>query len=169
MLGGDLLDLHAAFGRGDNREAAGGAVEKHGEIELAPDIAAFFNIEPFDFLAGWAGLLGDQHVAQHVARVLADLFDRLADAHAALAVGVVGEAPGAAAASVDLGFHHIDGTAQLAGDVLCFFRRVSDAALRSRNAVFGEERLRLIFVNVHEASKISLFRREERRLGQARR
>ena len=108
-------------------------------------------------------------MAQHVARVLADLFDRLADAHAALAVWVVGEAPGAAAAGVDLSFHHIDGTAQLAGDVLCFFRRVGDAPLRSRNTVFGEERLRLIFVNVHEASKISLFGREERRLGQARR
>ena len=45
MVLGDLLDLHAAFGRGHDRDAAGGAIDEQGEIELAPDVAAGLDID----------------------------------------------------------------------------------------------------------------------------
>ncbi len=86
------LDVHAALGRGDDRDPADRTVDQEREIELALDVAAFLDIEPLHRLAGRAGLLGDQLMAQHRGRTAADLLDRFRDPHAALAVGVVLEA-----------------------------------------------------------------------------
>src|SRR5438270_10905056 len=99
---GDALDIHAALGRGDDRDAAHRAIDQQREIKLAFDVAAFLDIEPLHRLAGGAGLLGHQLVAQHGPSVGADLLDRLGDAYAALAVGIVLEAALAPAAGLDL-------------------------------------------------------------------
>ena len=66
VLCGDLLDLHAALGRGHHGDAGGGAVDQHAEIQLALDVAAFLDIEALDFLAGRTGLLGHEDVAEHL-------------------------------------------------------------------------------------------------------
>ena len=47
----DLLDVHAAFGRDDEGDARGGAVDEAGEIEFAGDAGAFLDIEAVDDLA----------------------------------------------------------------------------------------------------------------------
>ena len=57
------------------------------QIELARDVGAVLDVEAVDLLAGRAGLLGDQRVAEHLLGVGFDLLDRLGQPHAALGVG----------------------------------------------------------------------------------
>ena len=150
MVLGHRLDVHAAFGRGDDGDAADRAVDQHREIELAFDVAAFLDVEALDGLAGRAGLLGDQVMAQHGRGVLADFLDRLRDAHAALAVGIVLEAALAPAAGMDLRLHDGDGTAELAGHVHRLVLGIGHAALEQRDGEFGQQGLGLILVDIHE-------------------
>jgi hypothetical protein len=44
------LDVHAAFGRGDDRDAADRTVDQQREVELAFDVAAFLDISRFTVL-----------------------------------------------------------------------------------------------------------------------
>jgi hypothetical protein len=46
------LDVHAAFGRDDEGDAAGGAVDEHREVELLLDVRAVLDVEAVDLLAG---------------------------------------------------------------------------------------------------------------------
>ena len=77
---GDGLDVHAAFGRDDEGDAADRAVDQQRQIELAVDVGAVLDVEAVDLLAGRAGLLGDQRVAEHLLGVGDDVGDRLAPA-----------------------------------------------------------------------------------------
>src|SRR6185437_12318152 len=121
--GGDFLDLHAAFGRGHDGDARGLAVDQHAEIELALDVAALLDVDALHLAALGAGLLGDEHVAEHLGGVLADLLDGFDDAHAALALRIVFEAAGAAAAGMDLRLHHPDRPADVARHLFRLLRR----------------------------------------------
>ena len=56
VLLGDLLDVHAAFGRRHHRDAAGGAVEQHAEVVLVIDREALLDEQALDLLALGAGL-----------------------------------------------------------------------------------------------------------------
>jgi hypothetical protein len=59
------------------------------------------------------------------------------------------EAPGAAAAGVDLALDHPDRTAQFLGGFPCLLDRVGHAAAGYGDPVFREQGLGLVFVNVH--------------------
>ena len=148
----DLLDLHAAFGGGHHRHLAGLAIDQHAEVELARDVAAFLDIDALDLLAGLSRLLGHQDGAQHLLGVVVDLLDGLDDTHPALAGLVIPEPAGTAATGMDLGLHDPDRAAELFGDVLCFPCCIGDAAARHGNAVFLQQALGLIFVDVHGRS-----------------
>ena len=148
--GGDLLDIHAALARGHDGDPAGRAVDQHAEVELARDVAAVLDVKALDLLAARAGLLGDQHMAEHLAGVGFDFVEGPAQAHAAGALGIVLEAPGATAAGMDLGFDHPDRSAQVAGGVLGFLRGESDPAAWGGDTELRQQALGLIFVNVHE-------------------
>jgi hypothetical protein len=49
---GDLLDVHAAFGGGDEGDAAGLPVDEEREVKLARDVRAVFDVDAVDLLAG---------------------------------------------------------------------------------------------------------------------
>ena len=70
-LGGDLLDVHAALGRGHHHHPAGAAVDQHADVELAGDVHALLDQQALDLLAARAGLVRDQVHAE-------DLLGRLA-------------------------------------------------------------------------------------------
>jgi hypothetical protein len=56
----DLLDVHAAFGRGDDRNARRLAVDQHREIELLLDRGALLDVDAIDLLSHRAGLKCDE-------------------------------------------------------------------------------------------------------------
>ena len=49
-LRGDRLDIHAAFGARHQAHALRHAVDHHGDVELLPDVRAFLDQQPADFL-----------------------------------------------------------------------------------------------------------------------
>ena len=60
-----FLDVHAAFGRNNESDAARRSIDKEGKIEFLDDIGAFLEINPVDLLAGRAGLYGHEGPAEH--------------------------------------------------------------------------------------------------------
>ena len=74
------------------------------QVALALDVAAFLDVDALDFLAGRAGLLGDELHAEHLLGGREHLVDRLDHLDAAAL---------AAAAGVDLRLDHPDRAAQL--------------------------------------------------------
>ena len=81
-----VLDIHAAFGRGDDRDAPGLAVDQQREIIFLFDVDAVGDVEPLDLLAVRAGLDRDQRLAEHLGGMLAHFVDRMGEANAALGV-----------------------------------------------------------------------------------
>ena len=86
------------------------------KVEFAGDGGAFLDVEAVDLLALGPGLVGDQHPAQHLLRRSSptsstDLTTRTPP----LASGPRPSNALAAAAGVDLGLHHPDRAAELAG------------------------------------------------------
>ena len=153
---GDRLDVHAALGRGHHRDAAHDAVDQQRDVELALDVATLLDIEALHRLAGRAGLLGDEFLAQHGERAGAHLFDRLHDPDAALAVGIILEPAGAAAARMNLGFDHGDRRPELAGHVHRFVLGIGNPALEQGDGEFGQQSLGLVFVDVHEILSLDI-------------
>ncbi len=149
----DLLDVHAAFGRGDDRDARDFAVDQHREIELLLDRGALLDVDAVDLLALRAGLQRDESRTEHLPGELLYFVDRLGDAHAALVAGLrFLEFALAAAAGVDL---RLDGPHR-AAELLCRLHglrhREGRKALRNRHAEFRENRFALVLVDVHAAS-----------------
>jgi hypothetical protein len=83
---------------------------------------------------------------------LANLFDGLDDTNATLSVLIALEPAGPAAARVDLAFYDPDRATEILGCVLGFLDRIGDGATRNRDPEFAEQRLGLIFVNIHDCS-----------------
>jgi len=167
-LGDDLLgrlmrhglDIHAALGRGDDGDAADGAIHQHRQVQLAFDVAAVLDVEALHGAARRAGLLGHQVLAQHRRGLRADVLGRLGDADTALALRIILEVALAAPTGMDLRLHDRDGPAQLAGDVHRLVFGVGDTALQQGDGEFGQERLGLILVDIHGV--LSLGRRLNR-------
>ncbi len=132
-------------------DPAGLAVDQKGEVELALDAGAVFDIDPVDLLAGRAGLVRDQRAAEHLLGFLGGLLDRLGKAHAALFAGLgLLEVALAAAAGVDLRLDDPERTIHFACRGLGLFGSEDHAAIADRCAVLAKQRLRLVFMNVHE-------------------
>ena len=136
----DLLDIHAAFGRGDEGDARGGAIDQRGQIIFAVDAGAFLDVEPMDFFAMRSGLVRDQRRAEQTLRLAFDVGDRF---HHLDAAGF------AAAAGVDLRFDHPHRAAELVGGLDRFIDAHRRNAARHRHAEFAQHRLGLVFVDVH--------------------
>src|SRR6056297_3362237 len=110
---GDFLDIHAAFGRGGERDARGLTIDQKREVEFLFDAGAVFDINPVHLLAGRAGLLGDEGAAQHALGFLGGFLDRLGEADTAgFACAGFLEAALAAATCVDLRLDHPEGAVE---------------------------------------------------------
>ena len=84
MCVGDLLDVHAALGRGHEGDAARVAVDDHAEVELARDVEALLDVEAAHLLPLGAGLVRDELHAEDLLGELPRLRGAaLRDLHAA--------------------------------------------------------------------------------------
>jgi len=102
----DRFNVHAAFGRHDERNPRRGAVDQDRQIKLLVDRRAVLDVKAVDLLTGLASLHGDQRVAEHLLGESFSFFYRLGEAHAALlAGGGLLERALAASAGVNLRFH----------------------------------------------------------------
>jgi hypothetical protein len=142
VLGGDLLDLHAAELRGHHRRETFAAVEDHTEVELTIDRQGLLDEHGANQLALGPGLLGDQGHSQDLIRQR----DRLVRV-----VGQLDAAALAAAAGVDLGLHYHP-AAELFGRRPCRLGLGDDDAARHRDPVAGQHLFALIFVDLHVSS-----------------
>ena len=136
----DLFDVHAAFGRDDEGDARGLAVDQRRQVEFAVDRRAFLDVEPVDLLAVRPGLMRDQRRAEEPRRFLLHVVDRFDDLDAA---GL------AAAAGMDLRLHHPDRPAELVGGLHRFIDAECRNAARHRHAEVAQHRFGLVFVDVH--------------------
>ena len=122
------------------------AVHQDGEIIFLLDVHALGDEHLVDEPPLRPGLVGDEHLPEHLAGDLLGFLGVLDEMHAALEP--VLERPLAPAAGVDLRLDD-EFAADLAGDGGGFLRRVGDLARRRGDAVFLEEFLGLVFVDVH--------------------
>ena len=144
------FDIHAAFGRDDHRDAPGGAIDQHRQVVFLGDVGAIGHVEAVDLLAGFAGLDRNQGVAEHVGGVGANFVEALRQAHAAFgALAQFLELALAAAAGVDLRFHDIERSGELAGGRHRLVDGQRGMAGGNGDAEFRKQFLGLIFVNVH--------------------
>ena len=156
----DFLDVDAAFGGYHKRHTGGFAIDQDRQIELLVDLGAFLDIEAIDLLAGRAGLFGDQRRAQHLLDELVDVVGGLGDAHAALvAGGGFLEFALAAPPGVDLALHHPDRTTKFVGGEVGVGRLEDGDSARHRHAEFPQQRLGLVFMDVHLDVPPTLMRR----------
>ena len=134
------LDIHAAFGRGDDGDAAHRAIDQEREIKLAFDVAALLDKNFLDLFALRAGLVGDQFFAEHRRGILAHGLRVLRELHS---TGLT------TASGVNLRFHHTQTTAQLSGSGLGFFRSGGDFPAEHGHPIFAQDFFGLILVDVH--------------------
>ena len=118
-----------------------GAVEDEAEVQLAVDGEAFLDQQARHLLAVGTGLIGDERLAEQLARDRLGLFGRLGELDAA---GL------AAAAGMNLRLDDRNGSAEPLGDVVNFFGRERHFPAGNRHAVFGKDSFSLILVNLHE-------------------
>ena len=149
--GRDLLDIHAAFGGGDEADAGGHAVDQQGEIHFGLDAGAVLDIDAVDLLAGRAGLLGHEGAAKHALGLVGGLFHGFREAHTACVTGAgLLELALSAPAGVDLRLYHPERSVERARGRLGLFGAQNHAAIRHRGAVGAKQCLRLILMDIHE-------------------
>ncbi len=159
---GHLFDVHAAFGRGDDRDAAGLAIDQQSEIEFLRDVDAVGDVEALDLLALRASLDGDERLAEHLLGIGAHFLDRLGEADAALGVGAeLGELALAAAAGVDLRLHDPERSGQLLRGLDRFVDGHGRVTGGNRNAELREQLFGLIFVDIHCGPPLSRLGRHD--------
>lgn len=135
---GDVLDVHAAFGRRHGQERAAGAVEQEADVVLLGDLAR----------------LGDEHPVHgvpldvHAEDVVGGLLGVIGRAHDADAAGL------APAAGLHLGLDHHRPT-ERHGGVAGGGGSGGDAAAGDGHAVFLEEVSGFVFEEVHAGGVLS--------------
>jgi hypothetical protein len=134
----------------DEGHPAGGAIDQQREIKLALNVRTILDIDAVDLLAGGAGLARYQRPAEHPLGLGLCLLDRAGQAHAAAGPRIgLGKVALAAATSMDLCLDDPERALQFAGRHLGLFGAQNGTAVRHRGAVVAQQRLCLIFVDVH--------------------
>ncbi len=144
---GDVLDVHAALGAGDDDRGLRLAVQDDGEIEFAQGGLGDADHDLAHQLALLAGLQRDERLAEHLAGDVLDFGGGLDEMDAAFEA--VLERALAASTGVDLRLDDEVGGVERLGDRLGFFRRAGGGAGGRRDAKFLHEFFCLILVDVH--------------------
>src|SRR6185503_10994920 len=82
-VGGDCLDVHAAFGARHQHDALRRAIDDHADVEFLLDVGAFLDQQASDILSARPGLVCDQLHAEDLPGQFAHGVDRLAELDAA--------------------------------------------------------------------------------------
>ena len=155
VRGRNLLDLHSTLGGSHDRKAFNGSIEQNGQIKFIGDGRASLDVDlPHAFSFG-PGLRCVQGHAEYFARGLLSLCRRLRQLHS----------PSLAPASrVDLGLDHDHRGTQGARGLFGLGWRRGKQALGHGYTELPEQRLGLIFVNVHRKLPLgSIFKWEQGR------
>ena len=139
-MGGDLLDVHAAFARRHQGHALGGAIDHHADVKLLGDVGALLDQQAAHLLATRPRLVRDQLHAENFRSALLHLVDRAGELHAAAL---------AAATRVDLRLHHPDRAPERLGRLDRLVDGERRYSARNRNAEAPEHVLALVFVDLH--------------------
>jgi anthranilate phosphoribosyltransferase len=137
---GDFFNFHAACGAGHKNHFAFGAIDQQPKIQFAFDFQAFFDEQALDDAALRSSLVGDQFHAQHLTGNFGGLIGGARELHPA---GL------AAATGVDLRLDDANIGTQPLRAFARFFLAERNFALGRGYTVARENRLRLIFVNLH--------------------
>ena len=137
-LGGDFLDVHAAFRARHQHHALRRAIDDHADVELLLDVGAFLDQQTPHLLPLRAGLVGDELHAEDLIRQLAHFGNRLAEFDAATL---------AAAAGMDLRLDDPYRSAQRFGRLDRFVDRKNRNAARRRDAEPAQDFLALVLVD----------------------
>ena len=79
----DLFNVHAAFGRGEQRNPLRTAIHDHRHVHFFFDVRAIFDKQAAHLLTGCARLMRDELHAEDLAREFAHLLQRFRDLYAA--------------------------------------------------------------------------------------
>ncbi len=140
-FGGHRLDIDAALGRGDERDAPGPAIDQEREVKLARDGRVLDHIDMPHQPAFRPGLGRDERHAQNAVGFGMKLFERLHELDAAAF---------AAAAGMNLSLHDEGLAAEIAGVRSSLFGARRHLAVGYRRPVLLQQRLGLIFVDIHD-------------------
>ena len=147
---GDFLDIDAALAAGHNEWLGGFAVKQHGEIKLLDDLLAAGNEQGMDLATGFAGLLGDDGIAEHGLGLFMDVIGRFAEVHAALEAVLEHALAPTAGMNLDLEYDHVVALGEeTLGDGPCLFGSGTVLASRDFDPVAGEQLFSLVFVKIH--------------------
>ena len=149
----DFFDVHATGARGDQHRPGRLPIDHHAQIQLAGNVAAFFHEHLPNDLPFGPGLNRHQRLAQQIAGDFGGFVGRFHQLHAVLLRSF--DRAFAAAAGVNLRFHHGDRSAQIAKRLGRFLRRARHEALGHRDARFSQNCLGLKFVNFHDAAAMN--------------
>ena len=146
----DIFDVHAAFGRCDHGNPAGGTVNEQRQIEFLLNVGAIGDVQTVDLFARFAGLHGHQRIAEHVLGMGFNLIQIERQTDTALGIRTQFlELALAASARMNLRFNDIERTRKLLGGGDGFFDRHGGNALGHRDTEFRQQFLGLIFMDIH--------------------
>ncbi|MDR6358060.1 hypothetical protein Q3H58_004731 [Pseudomonas psychrotolerans] len=143
----DLLDVHATFGGSHEHDAAAGTIDHGAQIELLVDVGAGFDQDLADRLTVGVGLVGHQTLAQPLGGEFLGFFFALDQLHA---TGLT------AATGMYLGFDDPLVAADTAASLVGLLGGVYSEAFGNGQAVFSEQLLTLILVEIHACLPSSL-------------
>ncbi|MNQ24133.1 hypothetical protein D3C85_373180 [compost metagenome] len=143
----DLLDVHATFGGRHEHDTTAGAIDHRAQVQLLGDVGAGLNQNLVDRLAAGVGLVGHQTLAQPVGGERLGVF---------LALDQLDAARFTAATGMHLSLDDPLGAADFVAGFCGFFRSAYGETLGYGQAVFSEQLLTLILVEIHACLPSSL-------------